>query len=402
MVTGVEATRAHAAFRLRIGRGVPIISHRQTGKPLMSSTKPDRREFTKALLAASTASLWSGRRPEAPPLPQDRRLGFALVGLGSLSTNQIAPAFERTRFCRLAGIVTGTPAKAATWMARHGIPNEAVYSYATMERMAANPAIDVAYVVTPNALHAEHAIAAARAGKHVLCEKPMEVSVEKCEAMIAECERADRQLAIGYRCQFEPHHLECVRLAREEAFGQLRLLEAGFGFRIGDPSQWRLDPSLAGGGPLMDVGIYALQAVRMLTGEEPTLVSAVQTVTDPVKFRGVEETMAFQLSFPGGVIASCTTTYNGSGLNFFSAFCDRGAFGMGPAYNYSGLRGWRSDGEDLRFDPVDQFAVEMDAFAQCIMEGRPTTVPGEEGLKDVAILMATYRASRAGTAVSLT
>jgi len=367
----------------------------------MSSTKPDRRDFTKVLLAATTGALWSGR-PQGAPLPQNRRLGFALVGLGSLSTNQIAPALERTQFCRLAGIVTGTPAKAETWMARYGLPAEAVYSYQTIERMAANPAIDVAYVVTPNALHAEHTIAAARAGKHVLCEKPMEVSVEKCETMIAECARAGRQLAIGYRCQFEPHHVECVRLAREEVFGPLRLIEAGFGFRIGSPTQWRLDPSLAGGGPLMDVGIYALQTARTLTGEEPSVVSAVETVTDPVKFRGVEETMAFQLTFPGGVIASCTTTYNGSGLNFFSAYGDRGAFGMAPAYNYSGLRAWRSDGQNLRFDPVDQFAVEMDAFAQCILEGRPSSVSGEEGLKDVEILMATYRAARTGTAVRLT
>jgi len=368
----------------------------------MSPTDPNRREFTKVLLGATTTALWSGHWPDWPLVAQDRRLGFALVGLGSLSTNQIAPAFARTRYCRLAGIVTGTPAKAERWMARYGIPAEAVYSYQTMERMATNPEIDVAYVVTPNALHAEHTIAAARAGKHVLCEKPMEVSVEKCETMIAECERANRQLAIGYRCRFEPHHLECLRLARGEVFGPVRLIEAGFGFRIGAPDQWRLQPALSGGGPLMDVGIYALQTARMLTGEEPALVSAVETVTDPVKFNGLEETMAFQLTFPGGVIASCSTTYNGSGLNFFSAFADRGAFGMSPAYNYSGLRGWRSDGYDLRFDPVDQFAVEMDAFAQGIIEGRRSPVSGEEGLRDVRILMATYQAARAGTAVRLT
>jgi len=367
----------------------------------MSSSQSNRRDFTKMLLATAAAPLVGGRRRAATGLPQERRLGFALVGLGSLSTNQIAPAFARTRYCRLAGIVTGTAAKAEQWMARYGLAAEAVYSYDTMDRMARNPAIDVVYVVTPNALHAQHTIAAARAGKHVLCEKPMEVSVDKCETMVAECDRADRQLAIGYRCRFEPHHLECLRLVRERAFGPLRLIEAGFGFRIGSPDQWRLDAALAGGGPLMDVGIYALQTARMLTGEEPTAVSAVQSVTDRTKFSRVEESMAFQLTFPSGVIASCTTTFNANGLNFFTAVAENGAFGLSPAYNYSGLRGWRSDSEQLRFDPTDQFAVEMDAFAQCLLQGRRTTVPGEEGLKDVRIMMATYRAARTGTTVTL-
>lgn len=365
----------------------------------MSPTHPTRREFAGAVVAGLTAPLWNGIRRPSPP---QRQLGFALVGLGNLSTNQLAPALQRTRYCRLAGIVTGTPAKAVRWKAQYGIPDDCVYDYETMGRMEHNSDIDVAYIVTPNGLHARDTIAAARAGKHVLCEKPMEISPERCEAMIAECERADRQLAIGYRCQFEPHHLECVRLARDAVFGPVRLIDAGFGFTIGDPNQWRLDRSLAGGGPLMDVGIYALQTARMLTGEEPTQVTAIETKTDPVKFRDVEETLAFQLTFPSDVIASCLTTYNANGMNAFRAFGPRGGFGLDSAYGYSPPRGWRSDGEALRFDPVNQFATEMDAFAQCILDGRPTTVPGEEGLRDVTIMMATYRAARTGAAVRLT
>src|SRR5208282_5256823 len=130
---------------------------------------------------------------------QPRKLGFALVGLGGLSTGQIAPALRRTQYCRLAGIVTGTPGKIPTWTTRYNIPDKNVYSYDTMEQMADNPDIDVVYVVTPNALHAEHTIKAAKAGKHVLCEKPMEVSSEKCRQMIDACKKAGRQLAIGYR-----------------------------------------------------------------------------------------------------------------------------------------------------------------------------------------------------------
>jgi predicted dehydrogenase len=366
----------------------------------MSTNLLNRRDFTRTMMAAAAAPLWSPLWARSDTRPQ-RKLGVALVGLGSLSTNQIAPALQKTTHCRLAGIVTGTPAKAEQWKARYGIPDDCVYDYGSIERMTSNADIDVVYVVTPNALHAEHTIAAARAGKHVLCEKPMEVTPDKCEQMIAACERAGRQLAIAYRLRFEPHHLECARLARDETFGKLQLVNAGFGFTIGDPRQWRLDHALAGGGPLMDVGIYALQAARMLTAEEPTLVTAVETKTDPVKFRSVEESMSFQLTFPSGVIASCLTSYNAQGMNFFSAFAHRGAFGLNAAFGYAGQSGWRSDGQELRFDPVDHFATELDDFAQCILDERPTRVPGEEGLQDVRIMMAIYQAARSGNAVKL-
>lgn len=358
-----------------------------------------RREFLRtAVVGAGTT--WLGGK-FATPLPQQRKLGFALVGLGSLSTNQLAPALQKTRYCRLAAIVTGTPAKAATWKARYGLPDRSIYNYATMADMAGNPDIDVVYVVTPNALHADHTIAAARAGKHVLCEKPMDISTARCQAMIAECRAAGRQLAIGYRCQFEPHHLECIRLAREQVMGKVRRIEAGFGFRIGDPAQWRLRKALAGGGPLMDVGIYALQTARLLTGEEPTSVSATATRTDTRKFSEVEEALRFELQFPGGVVAQCATTYAENGLNQFTAFTDRGSFGMGPAFNYSGNRARRSDGVPLQFGEVDQFAAEMDDFAQRIMTGTQTRVPGEEGLRDVKIMMAAYESARTGRAVTL-
>jgi len=361
-----------------------------------------RRDFikTSALVAASTP-LFSTLLIDARAAESDKKLGFALVGLGNLSTNQIAPALQKTKNCRLAAIVTGTPAKAEKWKAQYKLPDKSIYNYETMERMADNPDIDIVYVVTPNALHAEHTIKAARAGKHVLCEKPMEVSTEKCQTMIAECKKAGKQLAIGYRCQFEPHHLECVRLAREKVFGNVRMMEAGFGFPIGDPSQWRLNHALAGGGALMDVGIYALQATRIVIGEEPILVSAQETKTDPVKFKEVDESMTWELKFPGGALAYCSTTYKVGGINRFTAYADRGWFGMDPAYSYNNNRGRRSDGKELKFDSIDQFAAEMDDFAQCILNNKPTKVPGEEGLRDLKVLMAIYEAARTGKSVKL-
>ncbi len=360
-----------------------------------------RRAFIERSAVLAAGALMS--RPALPPLPTGRThkpLGVALVGLGSLSTNQIAPALLRTADCTLAGIVTGTPAKAARWKTQYNLPDRSIYDYTTMERMADNPDIDIVYVVTPNALHAEHSILAARAGKHVLCEKPMEVSVERCEAMIVASKAANRQLAIGYRCQFEPHHLECVRLAKERVLGDVKLISAGFGFPIGDPTQWRLNKALAGGGPLMDVGIYALQSARMLAGEEPVAVSAMMVNTDPVKFKDIEESMTFQLTFPSGVIADCRTSYKVSGMNGFTAYTARGAFGVEPAYGYAGIKAWRSDGVALRFDPIDHFVAELDDFARCVRTGAPTKVPGEEGLRDIRIMMAAYEAARTGRAVN--
>ena len=367
----------------------------------MESTT-SRRDFVRmTAIAAAGAPLVRPLASRVTPTGQPKPLGYALVGLGSLSTNQIAPALQKTKNCKLAAIVTGTPAKAARWKAQYGIPDRSIYDYSTMERMADNPDIDIVYVVTPNALHAEHTIKAAKAGKHVLCEKPMEVTSERCQRMIDACKAAGRQLAIGYRCRFEPHHKEVERIAREREMGEVRLIESGFGFSIGDPTQWRLKHALAGGGPLMDVGVYSIQAAEMIAGQYPVAVAAMETKTDPVKFKEVEESMTFELKFANGILASCTTTYKVNGFNRATAYADRGSFGLTPAFNYSGIKAWRSDRKEIRFDDVDQFATEMDDFANCIMTGKPTSVPGEMGMRDVRTMMAIYEAARTGRTVRI-
>jgi len=362
--------------------------------PLLS-----RRHFLKASTLA-TASLPFAAKSLFAAEPK-RQIGFALCGLGSLSTHQIAPALQQTKYCKLAGIITGTPDKAKRWQAQYNIPDRSVYSYDTMAKLADNPDIDVVYVVTPNGLHARDTIAAAKAGKHVLCEKPMEVSPEKCQQMIDACKAAGKQLAIGYRLHFEPNNLECVRLAREKVFGELRYIEAGFGFAIGDPAQWRLKKELSGGGPMMDVGIYALQAMRYISGEEPVSVSAIANTLDTVKFRDIEESLVWQMNFPSGVLASGNTTYRFNGINRYTANAERGWFGLDSAYGYGGIHGRRSDGETIQLPGMDQFAAEMDDFAQCILENRPTRVPGEEGLRDMKIITAIYESARTGKVVAL-
>jgi len=368
----------------------------------MSQTDDSRRAFLRRATAGAGAAWAASSFPgfvTSAAAQDGPKVNFALAGLGSLSTNQIAPALMRTQNARLAGIITGTPAKAAQWQSQYGIPAGNIYDYAGMDALADNPDIDAVYVVTPNGLHPEHTIRAARAGKHVLCEKPMANTAADCEAMIAACREAEVKLAVGYRCRFEPHHRECMRLAREQEFGEIRLIEAGFGFRIGNPDQWRLDRELAGGGALMDVGIYALQASRYLTGEEPVVVTAIETKTDPIKFAEVDESVTWQMRFPSGVLANCTTTYNANGINKFRAYAERGWFGMEPAFDYRGLRAATSRGE-FAFDPVDQFAAEIDDFASCILEDRESAVAGIEGLRDLRVIEAVYESIRTGAAVS--
>ena len=332
---------------------------------------------------------------------QPRKLGFALVGLGGLSNGQLAPALQRTQYCRLAAIVTGTLSKIPTWKTRYNIPDKNVYSYDTMEQMADNPDIDVVYVVTPNALHAEPSIKAFKAGKHVFSEKPMEVSVEKCEQMIAAAKKAGRMLGVGYRCQYDPNHIECRRLAREKVFGELKSIEGGFSRSI-TATEWRVKKALAGGGPLMDVGIYALQTCRFVSGLEPLEVSAqFDPVTDPVKFSEVEQGVAWEMTFPGGLKTKCSTSYARSDAKGFKVTAEKGTFGLDPAYNYNSSRGTRGDGQEINLPAVNQFAAEMDDFAQCILNDQPSKVTGEEGLRDVKIMMAIYESARTNKPVKL-
>ena len=359
-----------------------------------------RRRFVVQAAALSAAPFIRTSGTRALAAGSRKKLGFALCGLGNLSTRQIAPALQSTAYCRLAAIITGTPAKAVKWQAQYNIPDRNVYSYETMHRIADNPDIDVVYVVTPNALHLDNALVAAKAGKHVFCEKPMEISVERCQRMIDAVRGANRLLGIGYRCRFEPHHLECVRLAHEREFGAVKVIDAHFGFNI-EPAVWRLKRALSGGGPLLDVGIYALQATRYLSGEEPIWVSAATTQGDAARFSEVEESVMWQARFPGGAISHCSSSYNSVGVGYFRVLAEHGWFGLEPAYDYGGLHGMRSDGRPIEPPSGDQFAVEMDDFARCILEKTPTRVPGEEGLRDVKIMTAIYESARTGKPVEL-
>jgi predicted dehydrogenase len=325
-----------------------------------------------------------------------KKLGIALVGLGSYSTYQLAPALQQTKNCYLAGIVTGTPAKEKMWADQYNIPPQNIYNYQNFDSIADNKSIDIVYVVLPIALHKAFTIRAAQAGKHVICEKPMALNAAECLDMIAACKKANRMLSIGYRLHFEPYNLEMMRLGQQKVFGALQTIDCGNGFVWGgDATAWRLKKALAGGGGLMDMGVYAVQGARYVTGEEPITVIAREEKTRPELFKEVDETIYFELQFPGGAVAKGTSSYN-KNLNHLKVKAENGWFELTQAYRYGGMEGATSNGP-MNFDPdVNQQALQMDDFAQCILKNKPTRVPGEEGLRDMQVIDAIYRSLASG------
>jgi predicted dehydrogenase len=328
------------------------------------------------------------------------KLGVALVGLGNYATGQLAPALLQTENCFLAGIVTGTPSKAESWKTKYNIPSANIYDYTSFDKIKSNPDIDVIYVVLPNSMHKEYVIRAAAASKHVISEKPLAITVADCDEMIAACKKAGKTLSVGYRLHFEPYNLEMARLGQKKVYGNVKKLTSGFGFSIGDPTQWRLKKDYAGGGPLMDLGIYSIQGFCYILGMEPIAVSAQEgEKTDPVKFKEVEQSISWQFDFPGGIVAEGRCSY-GDNANFLRADAEKGWFELTSAFNYSGQRGGTSDAA-MNFPHVNQQAKQLDGISESIKANKTSIVPGAMGRRDVKYLQAVYEAMRTGKKVTI-
>ncbi len=357
-----------------------------------------RRDFLKTFVAASaTIPLISSAKAN---VYEGKKLGIALIGLGSYATNNLAPAFINTEYCRLAGIVTGTPSKAEIWKKKYDIPEKNIYNYQNFDEIANNPDIDIVYVVLPNGLHHEFTLRAAKAGKHVICEKPMAISVKECEEMIAACKAAKVHLAIGYRLHYEPFTNEVMRLSREKDFGKVTFIESSFGFPLRDKKAWRMVPKLSGGGSMLDVGIYALNAARYATGEEPTSVTAQAVKTRPdIYVDGIEETMFWQMKFPSGAISNHTTTYNSNVQRLYVGY-ENGNLEMSPAFDYGPLKGKTSKGE-MKFPIVHHQTLMLDGICSDIQSNRPIRTSGEEGLRDMKIIQAVFNAAKTGKEVKV-
>jgi predicted dehydrogenase len=361
-------------------------------------TNYSRRRFLRQLsLGIGTASLTPAISSLAACLPASgKKLGIALVGLGGYSSYQLGPALLQTKNCYLAGIVTGTPSKEKVWSAKYNIPSKNIYNYQNFDSIASNPDIDIVYVVLPVFLHKEFTIRAARAGKHVICEKPMALSVKECEEMIAACKQAGRMLSIGYRLHFEPFNMEMMRLGQQKLFGNVLEIDCANGFVWGgDPNAWRLKKALSGGGGMMDMGVYTIQGARYTTGEEPVYVTAREEKTKPELFKEVDETIYYTLEFPGGTVAHGRSSYNAD-WNHLKVKASKGWFELTEAYRYGGMAGSTSNGP-MPFDPnVNQQALQMDDFVQCIHQNKTSRIPGEEGLKDMKVVEAIYRSIASG------
>lgn len=324
---------------------------------------------------------------------------MALCGLGNYSRGQLGPALRLTQHCRLAGVITGSKEKGLQWAKEYGFPEKNIYSYDTMSRLADNPEIDIVYVVTPNALHPQHALAAAGAGKHVISEKPMANTVADCDAMISACRTHKVKLSMGYRLQFEPQHLEMVRLGKEE-LGPYVKMSGGLAFPIRQ-RVWRVEKKLAGGGPLMDVGIYCLHAACMAMGvgqagnQSIAITAREHKKTRPEFFLDVEEGLDWTMEFAGGAKAEFMTSYNQS-MDRFRAESPKGWIEFAPAFGYGGLKVNTSKGPLNITPPRSQQAVQIDDFARCVLENRETKVPGELGRRDMVIIEAIYASAAAG------
>ncbi len=334
-----------------------------------------------------------------------KKLGWAIVGLGSLSMHQILPAFAQCEKSKVVALVSGHPEKANKLALRYGVNPKNIYNYQNYDSIRDNPEVDVIYIVLPNGMHAEYTVRGLQAGKHVLSEKPMANTPAECQQMIDAAHKANRKLMVAYRCRYEPYNREAIRIAHSGELGPTKVILADAGWKIGDPSQWRLNKGLAGGGSLMDIGIYSLQAARYLSGEEPTEVNAFMYTTpgDP-RFKEVEETINFQLRFPSGVLANCTSSYGYASQSHYRVVGTEGWLEMDPATIYSGLRMrvHRGEATEERSLPVkDHFALEMDHMSGCVMENKEPLTPGEEGLRDLKIMMAIYEAARTEKIVKL-
>jgi predicted dehydrogenase len=342
-------------------------------------------------------------------MPVGRRLGVAVVGLGHLSLEQILPGFGQANNVRLTALVSGERDKSRALAAQYGVPDTGLYDYANFDRLRDNPAVDIVYIVLPNAMHAEFTVRAAQAGKHVLCEKPMATNVADAQHMVDACKQAGRKLMIAYRCQYEPHHRALVAAVRSGQHGPVHLIEAVNGQNDAPNGQWRQNLAMAGGGSLPDVGLYCLNAARYITGEEPVEVTATMTrpQNDP-RFKEIEDIASFTLRFPSGAIATATSSYSIHESRWLRTHMPEAWIGLDPAFGYdniamqTGRKAGKGNGiERVQFSAHNQFAREMDHFAEALAAGVEPHTPGEEGLQDQKLLAALYQAAAGGSPVKL-
>jgi predicted dehydrogenase len=346
---------------------------------------------------------------EPPGDPWDARVGIAIVGLGRISVNEMLPAFAQSKHAKPVALVTGDRAKGLKIAHQYNIPESAVLDYRDYDKLAQMPEVQGVYIGLPNNMHVEYTVRAARAGKHVLCEKPMANTVAECQQMIAACNKAGRKLMIAYRSQFEPMGQALAKMVQDKKLGPLKEFITANSQNMGDPQHWRLKKALAGGGALPDIGLYCINAARFLSGEEPNeVIGTIWSTPGDARFVEVEESCQFILRFPSGFTATCTTSYAAHKSQLFRLNGATAWAEMNPAYAYHGNKlkvtrvvDGKDQASDIQVMEKNQFAAEMDHFAQCIQQNKAVRTPGEEGLQDQRIMDAIYESARTHRPVKL-
>lgn len=365
-----------------------------------------RRAFLKKVFIG-TSSLWipfgcaqKASKSSLTTKNSKDNLGIALLGLGSYSTYQLAPALQKTTYCHLAGIVTGSPKKIPVWQQKYNIPDKNVYNYDTISSIADNEDIDVVYIVTPTGTHAKFAIQAANAGKHVWCEKPMAMTVEECQSIIDACKKNKVELTIGYRMQHETNTKQLISYATSQPFGTIHKIEATACYAGGAPGGWRAKKAM-GGGALYDMGVYTVNGIRYASQQTPKrVISAKQYTNRPNLFKEVDETTEYQLELENGLIAYGKTSV-GDPNNSLKVSCETGHYQLSPMQAYNGVVGSRSDGILLDAFVDSQQALQMDDDALALLENRPMMIKGQEGLEDIRIIQAVIKSAETSKSVQL-
>lgn len=337
------------------------------------------------------------------PVPDSEKMRWAIVGLGTFAVGQVMPGFVASDRSRMTAFVSGNPQKARDLGARYGVGK--FYDYGNFDTIAADKDIDCVYIALPVGLHAEYTIRALKAGKHVLCEKPMASTPEDCAAMIAAAKAANRQLGVAYRVHFEPNNVDVAKRCQSGELGTLRYFTGDAGFSANPawpPHKWRLQKGLAGGGSMYDIGIYAMNAAMMCLGEDPASVSAVYSYPkDDPRFAEVEGGVDWRMTFPSGISAQGSSSYCYAGGTRQKIFGADGAITMDPASDYYEQRiTMQKSGQgpvQLRSgNPIDQFGAQVDAFSQAAKANTPHLTPGEMGLRDIRVIQAIYHSADQG------
>jgi predicted dehydrogenase len=361
----------------------------------------NRREFAK--LSALTLA-WSSFPLHAQNAGSSHKpVGYAAVGLGTIS-DIFMRACANSQTAKITALVTGHPdTKGLKYAAMYGIPKTSIYTYETLDRIRDNQDVDAIYVGLPNSMHCEYTVRGAQAGKHVLCEKPMAISSAECRQMIDACHKSSVRLMIGYRVHYEPTWMQAIQIIKSGQIGRLESFQGGF-FGQMPAGAWRLSKKLGGGGALMDLGIYPLNAIRHITGEEPADFKAtLSTLDHDGRFTEVEQSLEWSMKFPSGILASCGCSYGQRGPSFLNINGEKGYLVAEPAFNYDAVH-FHGEVGGKPFEALSsgkhpfQFAIEAEHFADCIRNNKEPESPGEEGLKDMLAIEAIY--SAAGTPIA--